>query len=460
MPNIIRRDLLKGAAATVAQTALGSVVPSGAFARQRTSITYYPTIFGFGGHTGTSQTLTGNCYANVGLGRDVFPSTLNHHLDRATQNIRVPGTFSNLSWGLNCVSASIDTSVTLKLNVNGNPTPLKVLLDIETSGLVTDGTDTVTVSADDVLCFEANVRDDVIFSGSFYCASAKFVSSDASVQSAQMLATVGHTPIYPTDTQKFGSFIGILGGLSPADATTDESLQQFKCLTAGRWRNMACNIESSVFARNTIIVNRISAANGSMSINIPPNTSGYFEDTDDYDDVAAGDLLDYGILAGTSFSSTGSDHMEMDWVGAHFMASSPQQCMIGGTPQTPSPYAYVYVMDGAAFYSSLFGGGNFQARAPIRATGVLPYSATASEFSNHITSWNASSNAYVTFNLRDGNGMAVLSNSVANSNTGWFTASGSHTFAAGETCMNEIVLSGTQGDRMGWAGASLLLEAQ
>ncbi|HTU00053.1 MAG TPA: hypothetical protein VMF58_18530 [Rhizomicrobium sp.] len=461
MPKIIRRDLLKAAAA---QSALLAVMPSWANAKSRVT-TYYPTVLGAGGHSGAAQSYLSNTFCNVGLGRSAMENPPITDETRAQQIIRVPGTISNLSWGLEYHSGSDEfAALTFSLNRNANPTSLAVSFNGGTSGWNTDSTHSVSVTAGKLLSFEADVGDGVSnFTGAFYCASAQFVSSDTSdppIQSAQMLATVGPTDVKPTTTQKYGCFLGILGN-SSLDATANESFEQFKCLTGGLWRNMACNVDSNDFNHNTIVANRINAANGSMSFSISANTSGYFEDLSDDDSVSAGDLLDYGFIQGNLSSPTGSDNLTVDWVGAHFLASSPDECMIGGTPTDPG--ATTSIQAGNTGYSSLLGGGNQAYPNTVRATGKLPYRALASQYSNHILSWAGPPGhpGSVTFNLRDQNGTAVLSTTATDSMTGWITASGTYQFSAGDTCMNEIVVAGTITTYQGlnWSGAGLLLQA-
>ena len=332
-------------------------------------------------------------------------------------------------------------------NLFGNP-----------SGWMTDSTDSVVVSAGQQLSFQANCGSEGVngFVGAFYCASAQFVSSDTSnppIQSAQMLATVGSSDIYPEfPTQKYAAFLGILGTQND-DADVNEAEQQVECHNPGRWRNIACNVDSNIFILNTIVTNRINAGKGSMSINIPANTSGYFEDETDFDDVNEGDLLDYGFLAGTKGALHGSTHLTMDWIGAHFIASTSDQCMIGGTPTV----GLLARQPGYTYYSPLFGGGNAASNsgdipsAIARATGMFPYAALVSEFSNHIVSWSGPQQnpGMVTFNLLDKNGDAVLTTSASANTTGWVTASGSHQFEAWDTCLNEFVVAGIKNQGVG-----------
>jgi hypothetical protein len=146
-----------------------------------------------------------------------------------SQTIRVPGTISYLSWGLD--PAFAEATLTLTLNVNSSSSALAISISTSTTGWVTDSTHSVSVSSGDVLDFATNVGALSTYSGSFNCVSARF---DATTASAQMLATVGSSLISPTITPKYVNFLGILGV-----GNTMESEQQFYCLAAGTWKNMA-----------------------------------------------------------------------------------------------------------------------------------------------------------------------------------------------------------------------------
>lgn len=341
-------------------------------------------------------------------------------------------------WG---VSSQFDETLTLALNKNSSSTTLAVSIGATTTGWVTDSTDSARVSSGDALDFVTHLGGDKTdgYSGSFYCVSARF---DADTDSAQLLATVGPGQIFPTTTLQYVNFLGTMGDGSPT-----ESDQQFRCLTAGKWQNMACYIQFNGFNRATTVHNRINNSNGSMSFSIPANTSGSFEDTANSDAVNAGDLLDYGII-GASESGTGS--FEMIWVGAHFLASTASYCMIGGAADMPAT-----IDSSQTDYSSLFGGGNPFRTDIARATGLLPYSLTASKYTNHVTNAGDNNTGAATFTLlKNGNSALALSSSTGE--TGYISSSEIVSFSAGDTCANQLVLIT---EPVYWASGTLLLQA-
>jgi hypothetical protein len=278
----------------------------------------HPTLMGTSGHQALNQSYSsGTFYSNIGLGRcAMIPGvTIESY---ASQTIRVSGAISYLSWALD---TAFGAALTLTLNKNSSSSSLAISIGESTTGWVTDNTDSVSVSSGNVLDFSTSLSSTATdHSGSFYCVSARF---DANTASAQMVATVGPAPMfYPTTTQKFANFLGILG-----EGDTTECEQQFQCLAAGTWHAMACYLESNGFNKTTTVNNRINSSNGSMAISILDGASGYFEDSSIFSDsVDVGDLLDYGFLA----SAVGnSNSFSISWIGAHFVATNSAQCMIG-----------------------------------------------------------------------------------------------------------------------------------
>ena len=214
---------------------------------------------------------------------------------------------------------------------------------------------------------------------------------------------------------------------------------------------MACHIEANSFGGTVTLNNRKNGSNGSMAISVSAYATGGFEDsnTADYTSTNVGDLLDYGVVA-TSIVGT----LTMDWIGAHFFASEPAECMMGSIPPLGISNS---VASGAILYSSLFGGGIILDDV-TRATGKVPYAATASTYVNHLI--QAGFNAAATFTVLINNGASALSLSSISGTTGYFIDN-SHSVAvsAGDTCANRVVGSGQSGTSVTWDGAGLLLTA-
>lgn len=403
-------------------------------------MTTIPTLLGTGGHADGSFTAP-NYYSNVGLGRCPFlaaPFTTESYV---SQTIRVAGAVSYLSWRLD---TAFGTTLTLTLRRNSSNTALAISIGATTTGWVTDSTDSATVSSGDALDFAAGLGSTPItYGGNFYCISARF---DATTGSAQMLAAVGYSGNSLAPTTKFVNFLGIAGNGLEADGMTvlPESSTQFYCLAAGTWQNMACHLESNTFDEVTTVTNRINGSNGHMAISISASTSGYFEDTSSIDknSVSVGDLLDYQFFA----SASGSGSLGLDWIGAHFLATTTTQCMIGGSAIFPES-----IFSGTN-YSSLFGGGDVETYT-ARATGLFPYDSIASNFTTFIPTAGGAA----TFTTMINGLLSTLTASCSAIESGYFTDT-SHTvaFDVGDTCANRInVTSGT----LTWASASLLLDA-
>lgn len=396
-----------------------------------------PILLGTGGHAAaeSQQWLsTNNYYSNVGLGRSGMMDTSFTTEAYVSQIIRVPGTISYLSWNL---SQNFPNALTLTLNKNSSASDLVVHIDADTTGWVTNSIDNVSVESGDALTFATRVSADTTdYGGTFYPVSARF---DADTDSAQMIAAVGPAQIYPTTSLQFLNFLGIASTPSQSESDT-----QFNCMTAGTWQNMACHLESNGFDRGTTVHNRIGGSNGSMAISIPASTSGYFEDTADSDTVGAGDRLDYGVI---SASAPGSGSLMMDWIGAHFIASTASYCMIGGSAASPEGIIVQY-------YSSLFGGGNPFGES-ARSTGLFSYDLQASNYTNFVTYADMGEGSATFTLLKNGSATTLSVNS--DGETGYIIAgTGSVDFAAGDTCTNEMAV--TSGEVI-WASAALLLEA-
>src|SRR5204863_2013805 len=137
----------------------------------------------------------------------------------------------------------------------------------------------------------------------------------ATTDSAQLLATVGAGTgnSFNGSSLESDNFINFLGVL--VAGRTTESEQQFYCLAAGKWQNMACYVENNGFDADATVRNRISGQDGHMLITVAVGHSGYFEDTSstNHDSVGVGDLLDYALATTASLGTT----LTMDWIGAH-----------------------------------------------------------------------------------------------------------------------------------------------
>lgn len=406
-------------------------------------MTSYPTLLGAAGHGSAGELYNaGNYYGNIGLGRCPMKGSPFTTESYVSQTIRLPGTISYLSWR---IDTAFGAALSLTLNKNSSGTDLAVSFGSATTGWITDSTDSVSVSSGDTLDFVTNVASSTTYSGEFYCASARF---DADSGSAQLVACVGQGVIPPTSETLFFNFVGVLG-----DGDQTESDKQFKCLSAGTWQNMACHIESNSFDRTTLISNRKNGSNGSMAIYIPEGTSGHFEDSTHNDSVSVGDLLSYGIVA---VENGNGDTLTIDWMGAHFLASTAWQCMIGGAPDSPPLLQYPQV-----YYTSLVGGGDIGGVLP-RATGLFPYGLTASNYTNLITSSDMGSGAATFTLLKNGSASALAVSSAGSSGgkTGYI-ADNTDTvdFVVGDTCTNMIVPTNGVGTYIDWASSTLLIQA-
>jgi len=374
-----------------------------------------------------------------------------------TQTVRVPATgiISYLSWGLD---TAFHAGLTLALNVNSSSSSLAVFIGAAMTGLVTNNNSTDNITVDDgyQLDFVANASAaNSDYTGGFYCISARFDSTDSTVGSAQIIAAVGPSLIYPGAELKYVSFLGILGNPMLVDADPTESNQRFKCLADGTWQNMACYVETNEFNRTTFIYNRVNGSDGSMAISIPAGTGGYVEDTSGASDsVSYDDLLDYVFVAPDSGNG---DSLKMIWLGAQFVATNPALCIIGGSSGGPAPLG----AGGSANFSPLFGGGepaNAGTYPQTRATGLIPYALTASHLTSHVTS--ADDSDYATITLLKNGRTTMLSISSGAGLTGFFTdLIDTADFTAGDTCANQITVTGESHTSVYWVSAGLLLEA-
>jgi hypothetical protein len=414
-------------------------------------MTSNPTLLGTGGHSFTDQSYDSTTYySNVGLGRCALTVPGPTIESYASQIIRAAGTISYLSWGLH---AGIGTALTLTLNKNSVGTALFVSIPSGHSGWFTDSTDDVTVVSQDKLDFATNVATRGAYSPDFYCVSARFDALTGSAGSAQMLATVGPGDFGPAQSPpNYMNFLGLLH-----DDVTSESQQQFYCLAAGTWQNMAAYLESNSLNGTATFNSRINGSNGTMALSIPDTSmSGYFEDTSDKDSVSAGDYLNYMFSV---LETTNTGFAGISWIGAHFVATDPTQCMIGGAPSTAPPPGgkFPVIPEGKTVYSSLFGAGNVYSTV-YRSTGLFPYALRASKFTNHLI---LPSSAAATFTLLQNDSGSSLTASALSGHTGYFISAATEMvdFAVGDTCANQIMVTGDPTTSVTWDGAALLLTA-
>lgn len=189
-----------------------------------------------------------------------------------------------------------------------------------------------------------------------------------------------------------------------------------------------------------------------MAIYVPEGASGYFEDLSHSDTVSTGDLLDYGIVAAENGNG---NSLGVDWIGAHFLASTPSQCMIGGAGDNPT-----LITGSISYFNSLFGAGDIHTGLADRSTGLLPYDLTASNYTNYITDADMGTGV-ATFALVNGGTsvLCVTSGSSLGGMTGYITDTDTANFAAGDTCTNSVTLTSGTGTNITWASAALLLQA-
>jgi hypothetical protein len=411
-------------------------------------MTNYPTLLGTGGHQSGANFSTTNYYSTVCLGRNgliaSFPTE-----SFVSQTVRVAGTISYLSWGVTDVG-SIGEALDLYLRVNSSNSTLTVHIPAETAGWVTDSTHSVTVASGDKLDFGTVLsRGDT--SGAQFevnCVSARFDASvTGTVPSAQLIGSQGLSTLNESTTLQPTCFLGIV-----FDGTASESTQQIYTLAAGTWQNMACNIQNndlSLSANSILVHNRIGGSNGSMHVSYVSAQTGLMEDASDSDDISVGDLVNYGFHCALSGSGT----FDVEWIGAHFLATNANLCMIGGSPGS-SPTA-VIAPSSDPYFTSLFGGGEVGS-SPGRATGLFPYALTASNYTNHL-SGPPSGDGVATFTLLKNYTTAALSVS-STAQTGYFIDTDTASFDAGDFCSNQISVAETGGS-VTWSSAALLLEA-
>lgn len=404
-----------------------------------------PIVLGTSGHSsiGGESFSSTHYFSNVGLGRCAMDQDFTSE-SQVIQTIRVGGAISYLSWGTDSAfgSGSMAT-LTLKLRLNAAYSSLAISISPLTTGFITDSTHSVNVVSGDTLAFDTDVVSSLTYNGSFYCVSARF---DPSSTSAQIISATGPNPgaIVPTVGEKYLNFLGTL-----ASGTGTETWTQFQSLAEGTWKFMACYVDNNTFSEETTFVNRLqpsggSAGDGNMAVTYSASTGGYLEDTTPghYDSVNTGDYLNYGFRAA---ASGGSGSLKLDWIGANFLASDSSLCMIGGSQEVPT------TVD-TTNYTSLFGGGQLDT-SENRATGAVPYALTASNFSTYIT--QASTFDIATFSLLQNGAGSGLACASSMGSSGYLEDT-THTasFAAGDTCANEINVSmGT----VKWSYAAVLL---
>jgi hypothetical protein len=191
------------------------------------------------------------------------------------RKIYIPGTLSNLNAHF---ADTNGTSRVVQSRVNSANGNMSVAPTNGTSGYFAD-----TVHSDHL----ANATDTFDWTATYATANPflQFVVFNYAADS-------GHTAIYSTGQLGIGTtsalYLGPFGGASNTSNTV-EANAQFTIRVPGTYANLTSIVNSPV-ASTATLVSRKNGVTGNMTLTIPLNTTGYFEDNTHSDTLASGDL--------------------------------------------------------------------------------------------------------------------------------------------------------------------------
>ena len=190
---------------------------------------------------------------------------------------RIAGTFSNLSVRINATG----TTRVIRFRaggVNGNQV---VSPGNGLSGNFEDTANTDTPSDGDdlaILLTESGTNPTLFWLGLVFAAAS------------------GTATLFGTaSTNTIASAITRYSNVSYSAQETTEANAQRLVRSAGTWQELFVHISANATDGTANIRSRINSANGNQLVQVPANTSGFFEDTTNTDSIVSGDLINYSV---------------------------------------------------------------------------------------------------------------------------------------------------------------------
>lgn len=334
--------------------AVAALLCSGAFSRTSIIVGNKGT-----GATAASTTLYWLIAAgNVGSASTASSSNEGHVI----MPIAIAGTFCSLQGYASTNGATTNSTLTFRKGSGTFGTPSMA----DGSGVATFTAATTGASSIASSCDHVNAGDFI---------SLKFTSGSGGTVAVPWWSMV-FTPDDPTLTwMKFGAYQGggstaatssattyyeTLSGIFSGTSATAESLQQFKTLVAGTWKNSCFTISANSFTADGSITSRINGSNGSQTGTITQNTGSTLTQLclSGTDTIAANDLVNYALIPATSTSgSLTVQSQASDFVTTNGMQPFVSQNGTGGqgfaqgTTRWLPPYGSIIIATSQGLYA-------------------------------------------------------------------------------------------------------------
>lgn len=235
-------------------------------------------------------------YRNVVNGFQENDRTTTGGEDIIELTISTPGTWKNL--GVHVNDNARTTTTTGRSRINGANGNMAVSIGSTQTGQFNDTTNEDSISDGDDVCY-------ALITGT----GTKIIGINSWMSEYETTTSIGILPCGDTNigtsfttNVSTTEFTRIFGRPSSTISTTS-IISDYPMDRARRFTNLFISIDANTTDGTSTFRFHINDANGDLSINIPANTTGKFQNTSSFDDVIEDDLVNVSMTGG---SGTGS----------------------------------------------------------------------------------------------------------------------------------------------------------
>ena len=247
-------------------------------------------------YTGTESIAIFQCSPGATFSGTAYVPIAGYSAGNATEaqaQVKLPkaGVIRNGVWRITSNSRDGDSTLTLRLN--GVDTTLVVTALDSTTGTFKDTTHSVTIAADDLVCWKS-IRGGSGGGISQASAQCEFeTTSDTfpvTCEQSVTLAPGGATSYYQ-----------YIGGETPSTYTDTDTKVDFN-LSGYSADNLRVYVQTNTIASTTNMYLRKNGSDTAVTVAITASTTGHFSDTTNSVSISSGDDLNYRVAAGGSGS--------------------------------------------------------------------------------------------------------------------------------------------------------------
>lgn len=246
-----------------------------------------PAFFHIGQDIGAiNYAATVTYYATITMGNVINLSVTTENFIKTP--IRTAGVYSQFT--RRCSSNSITATSTETFRIGGVNGNQSVTLPASTSGNVTDGVNTDTISSGNLISsqFVIGATGTTLTSSG---TSAVFTPTSGNYITYSSGQTSNHT------TNSATAFNAINGSLLANNAVEANAQTMFRC--TGTLNNIFVNVSANTRITTTTVNSRIGGANGNQTIPVTTTTTGILEDNVNTDVIVSGTLIGIGVVKST-----------------------------------------------------------------------------------------------------------------------------------------------------------------